>query len=206
MRSEATNGGAEGTQTPGLYNANVALYQLSYSPTDCPGIVRILARKSRRAGRIDNPLPLRIIQRPLALAGQAACVDWFLTFGGHRVTSFLEIRRVSGVTVVTLKDAKIMDERTIAGVSKALHRLVRPRAKVVVDFANVELISAPLLISFLKVLNAFWNEDGALALCGIDRKLLKVFDLCKVKVGGKPIPYSEYFRIRRTEMDALETL
>ncbi len=122
------------------------------------------------------------------------------------MANFLEIKRVSGVTVVTLQDAKIMDERTIAGVSEALHDLVRPRAKVVVDFANVEHISAALLGPVLKVHDALSNEEGALALCGIDPKLLAVFRICMVKVGGKPIPCSEYFRIRQTEMDALETL
>ncbi len=31
-RRAESNGGAEGIQTPGLRNANAALYQLSYSP------------------------------------------------------------------------------------------------------------------------------------------------------------------------------
>ena len=32
--AEEGGGGAEGIRTPYLYNANVALYQLSYSPTE----------------------------------------------------------------------------------------------------------------------------------------------------------------------------
>ncbi len=92
---------------------------------------------------------------------------------------------VGDVLVVTLTDAKILDDQTIGAIGEQLCNLVDEVGgkRLLLNFGNVQYLSSPFLgvvVTLNKKINA---AGGRLALGGLDPQIEELFGLTKLTKG-----------------------
>ena len=114
--------------------------------------------------------------------------------GGHRR---LDIEEVGDVTVAKFIDKKILDETNIQIIGNQLFGLVDEdgRAKIVLDFSNVEYLSSAALGKLITLDKKVKAARGKLRLCSIRPDIYEVFAITKL---------NKLFEIHENQEKALE--
>jgi anti-sigma B factor antagonist len=114
--------------------------------------------------------------------------------GGHRR---LDIEEVGDVTVARFVDKKILDETNIQIIGNQLFGLVDEdqRAKIVLDFSNVEYLSSAALGKLITLDKKVKAARGKLRLCSIRPDIYEVFAITKL---------NKLFDIHENQEQALE--
>ena len=114
--------------------------------------------------------------------------------GGHRR---LDIEEVGDVTVAKFIDKKILDETNIQIIGNQLFGLVDEdgRAKIVLDFSNVEYLSSAALGKLITLDKKVKATRGKLRLCSIRPDIYEVFAITKL---------NKLFEIHENQEKALE--
>ena len=120
--------------------------------------------------------------------------DGKMASGGHRR---LDIEEVGDVTVAKFIDKKILDETNIQIIGNQLFGLVDEdrRAKIVLDFANVEYLSSAALGKLITLDKKVKAAKGKLRLCSIRPDIYEVFAITKL---------NKLFDIHENQEKALE--
>lgn len=94
-------------------------------------------------------------------------------------SSHLMIQDYAGVTVVTFADSSILDARVIESMGKSLYELVDTRdcRKIILDFANVKLLSSQTIGVLLTLRKKMAVAKGTLLLCGLRKEVMKLFTI-----------------------------
>ncbi|MCE5277773.1 MAG: STAS domain-containing protein [Planctomycetaceae bacterium] len=94
----------------------------------------------------------------------------------------ISVSQTSGVTVVALKSASVLDavEIDIIGreIDAALADLVTP--KVILDLRNLQNLSSSMIGVFLTVHKKAQTAKGRVVLCGLKPQLMKVFQIANL--------------------------
>lgn len=109
----------------------------------------------------------------------------------------LDIDEVGDVTVARFVDKKILDESNIQIIGNQLFSLVDEdhRAKIVLDFTNVEYLSSAALGKLITMDKKVKAASGKLRLCSIRSDILEVFKITRL---------DKLFTIRENRDKALE--
>jgi anti-sigma B factor antagonist len=109
----------------------------------------------------------------------------------------LTIRQQDGVTVVELQDRKILEEMAISRIGEKLGQLVeeQTRAKLLLDFRNVEHLSSAALGMLITLHKQLAEKQGQLALANIHPQIYEVFKITRL---------NKLFNIQSTTEDALK--
>ena len=105
----------------------------------------------------------------------------------------------SGVTVVTFKDSKIIDEAEIQELGQELYDLVERagHTKFVLNFSHVEFLSSAALGKLISFEKKVRTHSGELYLTNIRPEIHEVFAITKL---------TKLFQIKDDEADALALL
>jgi anti-sigma B factor antagonist len=97
-------------------------------------------------------------------------------------TSHVTISQHKDVSIVELKDSKILDEMNISEIGQTLTALVgsKDRPKLLLDFTNVEYLSSGALGMLINVNERIKQRNGQLRLASIRPQIKEVFDITKL--------------------------
>lgn len=110
-----------------------------------------------------------------------------------------------GITLVELKDRKILDEMSIARIGEQLNALVArssedkgaPGPRFVIDFTNVAYMSSSMLGVLITVHKRIRERQGQLRLCCIQATIHEIFVITRL---------NEIFQICQTRQEAMDSL
>ena len=104
--------------------------------------------------------------------------------------SHVLIEDYAGVQVVTFTESSILDAGTIGQIAKKLYDVVekRSRQKLILDFRNVKFLASQMLGILLTLNKKAGASKGSLALCGLRKELMKVFEITKLEKVFKFFP------------------
>lgn len=113
-------------------------------------------------------------------------------------TSRLVISEHKDVSVVELKDHKILDEMNIQEIGQSLDAMVEAKEhpKLLLDFANVDHLSSAALGMLININNRIKQKNGQLRLANIRPQIREVFDITKL---------NRLFRLCEGRQNALES-
>jgi len=108
----------------------------------------------------------------------------------------LLIQTIRDVTIVTFEDASLLEATQIEAVGNELYPLVdsKARTKLVLDLTKVKFLASSALGVLVNLRNKSVAIKGTLVLCGLQKDLMKVFELTNMK---------KLFTFTATEADAL---
>ena len=114
---------------------------------------------------------------------------------GHRR---LDIEEIGDVTIARFIDKKILDENNIQIIGNQLFGLIDEdgRAKIILDFSNVEYLSSAALGKLITLDKKVKGAKGALRLCSIRPEIYEVFAITKL---------NKLFKIYEDQEKALES-
>jgi anti-sigma B factor antagonist len=117
-------------------------------------------------------------------------------------TRRLEIEALRGVTVVSFRDQRIVNEDVIREIGEEFRGLVaeRGRRSLVVNFDQVEAMSSAILPVLLYLRKRVETTEGRLRLCCVHPELKEVFDL------HRPRKSPPLFQLYDDEQSALDSL
>ena len=92
-----------------------------------------------------------------------------------------ELTTVGDVTIVRLKDSRLVDEHIIAELANDLRDLIgsSQHNKLLVNFAEVVFIG-PVLNALIDVRKMAAKTKTGLGLCGISAEIMEVFEITKL--------------------------
>ncbi len=85
-----------------------------------------------------------------------------------------------GVNVVEFSDRKILDELSISEIGDQLKAVATPRAKLLLDFQNVEHLSSAALGMLITLDKLVKENEGELRLCHIHPQIFEVFKITRL--------------------------
>jgi anti-anti-sigma factor len=108
----------------------------------------------------------------------------------------VSISQDKDIRIVEFTQNKILDEGNIAEIGTVLKGLIeeRERAKILLDFSNVDHLSSAALGMLINVSNRVKNHNGQLRLSNIRPAIMEVFEITKL---------NKLFKILPTRADAL---
>ncbi len=111
----------------------------------------------------------------------------------------IQVSQSGGVSVVTFRDSKIIDELAISELGQELNALVEvdARKKIVLNFSNVEFLSSAALGKLIGFEKKVKNTKAELMLTNIRPEIYEVFAITKL---------TKLFTIKDDEADALAVL
>jgi len=111
----------------------------------------------------------------------------------------IEVSESANVSVVRLKDQKIIDPETIQELGQELFDLVEndDRRKIVLNFAHVEFLSSAALGKLITFEKKVKRRDAELILTNISPEIFQVFAITNL---------DKLFQIKDSEADALAVL
>ncbi len=91
----------------------------------------------------------------------------------------LVISRYQDVTVVTFREASILDGTIVDAISRDLYALIEDRAekKIVLDFTAVKFLASRMLGSLVTMHKKSLGIKGKVVLAGLRPELMKVFKI-----------------------------
>jgi len=110
----------------------------------------------------------------------------------------IDVRDEGEVTVVTFRDARILDEITIAEIGQELFSLVEDeqRQNLLLNLGRVEFLSSAALGKLITLRRKVNDANGYLKLCNIQPDTFEVFNVSKLNT---------FFKIFDTEASAIAT-
>ncbi|MEP0846813.1 MAG: STAS domain-containing protein [Phycisphaerae bacterium] len=114
-------------------------------------------------------------------------------------TSTLRLSESDGVTIVSFKDASILDALSIQRIGQQLYQVVDApnRSKVVLDFSAVRFLSSQALGVLLTLRRKADKAGVKIALCAIRPELFRVFTITNL---------NQFFAFFDTTQDAVAGL
>ena len=108
----------------------------------------------------------------------------------------ITINEVDDISVVRFVDKKIVDSGSIEQLGEELNALVLvdKRAKILLNFDNVEFMSSAALNKLISLNNKVKAANGRLKLCSLRAEIKEVFTITKL---------DRVFDLRKTELDAI---
>lgn len=97
-------------------------------------------------------------------------------------TRRLDIEDIGDITIAKFIDKKILDENNIQVIGNQLFGLIEEegRAKIILDFANVEYLSSAALGKLITMEKKVKAAKGKLRLCCIRPEIYEVFAITKL--------------------------
>jgi anti-anti-sigma factor len=94
----------------------------------------------------------------------------------------LVIAQEQGVTVVTFRDAAILDAAAVETLSGELHDLVDKRAlkRVLLDFGRVKFLSSSMIGTLITLHRKSQGIGGKVVVCGLAPQLSNAFKILKL--------------------------
>ena len=94
----------------------------------------------------------------------------------------LELGKIGDVTVVTIKQARLLDETTIKMLGDELITLIEReyKIKLLVDFSNVNYLSSAVLGKLISVHKKVKSTNGTLKFANLSIPLLEIFKITKL--------------------------
>jgi anti-anti-sigma factor len=168
---------------------------------DSPQISAVSGVKSasERSPPTLTPTPCRLssseVQRWCSEAFSALAVLGVVMSAPRRI----QVSQSGGVSVVTFRDSKIIDELAISELGQELNALVEvdARKKIVLNFSNVEFLSSAALGKLIGFEKKVKNTKAELMLTNIRPEIYEVFAITKL---------TKLFTIKDDEADALAVL
>ena len=92
------------------------------------------------------------------------------------------IQKVLDVTMVEFQSPRLVDANSLDKIADELYELVdkKDRKKLILDFGNVRFMSSSALGMLLNLNTKTAAIKGTLALCGLRKDLMKVFEITKL--------------------------
>lgn len=111
----------------------------------------------------------------------------------------MNVTDVDGVTVVELKDRKILDEMSIMQIGEQLNALVADcdYPRFVMDFANVGHMSSSALGVLITLHKRIRENHGQLRLCNIQPAIYEIFVITRL---------NEIFQVCQSRQEAIDSL
>ena len=94
----------------------------------------------------------------------------------------LVVQEISGVTVVHLGSASILDGAAVDAIGKELFELIdsQARRKVLLDFSSVKFLSSSMLGVLIRMQKRAEAINGRVAILGLQPDLHKVFKITRL--------------------------
>ena len=114
-------------------------------------------------------------------------------------SSRMNVEQAGDVSVVELKDRKILEEMSIMQIGEQLNAMVAAAEvpKVVIDFTNVAHMSSSALGILITLHKRIREKRGQLRLCGIQSAIYEIFVITRL---------NEIFSICQSRQEALGDL
>ena len=131
---------------------------------------------------------------------RSVAVSWFRrTEYDMDEKSRLKVRTQAGVTVVSFKDASILDVTSIQNIGRDLYRIVEaePNLRVVLDFSEVRFLSSQALGVLLTLRRKADQAGATVVLAAIRAELARVFKITNL---------DQLFKFYPTHEQAVEAL
>lgn len=111
----------------------------------------------------------------------------------------MNVTQQNGVTIVELKDRKILDEMSIMQIGEQLNTLVAQSElpKIVMDFSNVGHMSSSALGVLITLHKRIRENHGQLRLCNIQPAIYEIFVITRL---------NEIFQISENRQEAISSL
>lgn len=116
-----------------------------------------------------------------------------------RPTSHIELRRDTGVLVVSFRDRKILDESVVRALSDEVNGVIEANdnPRIVYDFSAVDHFSSALLGALISFSRKAELKGGASVIAAINPQLRDVFKITQL---------DKYWRIFTTVAEAVRDL
>jgi anti-sigma B factor antagonist len=110
----------------------------------------------------------------------------------------LQLETIDDVVVVSLTDARIIEEDVIQEVGEQLYSLVddQGHSRLLLNFSNVMYLSSAALGKLIQLKKKVGNVKGTMKLCCINPDLLEVFKITRL---------DQVFPIFKDEQSALDS-
>ncbi|NLH15912.1 MAG: STAS domain-containing protein [Phycisphaerae bacterium] len=94
----------------------------------------------------------------------------------------LSVEYVDSVVVATFTSEKILEDVDIQALEKTLLPLVDQDRKplIILDFSNVKFLTSSVLGLLIRILKKVNEAGGGLRLCGINAKILEIFNITRL--------------------------
>ena len=114
-------------------------------------------------------------------------------------SSRMTVEQAGGVTIVELKDRKILEEMSIMQIGEQLNAIIAKTElpKLIIDFTNVAHMSSSALGILITLHKRIREKRGQLRLCGIQSAIYEIFVITRL---------NEIFSICQSRQEALGDL
>ena len=98
------------------------------------------------------------------------------------VNPTISVEYAEQAVIVTLTQHRILEENDIQTLADSIMPLVEQNAgkKLIIDFSSVEFFSSSVLGLLIRISKKVYEGDGALRLCCIEPKIMKVFKITRL--------------------------
>jgi anti-sigma B factor antagonist len=116
-----------------------------------------------------------------------------------QTNNYFEVRAEVGIMVVKILTQKIIQDGDIQAMGEQLHAFADSGrdARVLVDWSQVDFVSAAFLGKLITFLRKLQERGGRMVFCGVHPEIYEVFAITKL---------NRLFDIRDTETEALSAL
>ena len=94
----------------------------------------------------------------------------------------ISVEYVDEIVIVTLLDAKILDQTQIQSLADSIFPLIEEKEKIslILDFSKVKFLSSSVLGLLIRISKKVYQQAGTLCLCRIDRKIDEIFKITRL--------------------------
>ncbi len=94
----------------------------------------------------------------------------------------IKIEYQDEATIVEFTDDKILEEKDIRDLDKALSAIIGQATGInmILDFSNVKFLSSAVLGMLIRLSKRIYENEGQLALCGINPKIYEIFKITRL--------------------------
>jgi anti-sigma B factor antagonist len=105
----------------------------------------------------------------------------------------LSVEYVDSVVVATFTSERILEDVDIQALEKTLLPLVDQNHKplIVLDFSNVKFLTSAVLGLLIRILKKVNEAGGGLRFCGINAKILEIFNITRLDKVFEILPTRE---------------
>jgi anti-sigma B factor antagonist len=102
--------------------------------------------------------------------------------------SHVAARTESGVVVLTIKEKQLTGEDLCEAIRQELLSAVGDRAKIIVDFSQVEYVSSVAFRALLSLRRRVHQLEGRLVLCHLSPPVAEVFKATRLLINSRSSP------------------
>jgi anti-sigma B factor antagonist len=102
--------------------------------------------------------------------------------------SHVAARTESGVVILTIKEKQLTGEDLCAAIREEMLSAVQEKAKVIVDFSQVEYVSSVAFRALLSLRRRIHQLEGRLVLCNLSPLVSEVFKATRLLINSRSSP------------------